>query len=246
MSKTRLMQACAGVALAIGVANTADAGLTIDLRLPTGDAKNATVTAGQKVPIDIYAIVTGATGNAGIEGFQSAQGALIGTGTLPGTITPAGDLDEATFAITLPALAPYNGNGAQAGVSKSLTGADPVMDLGDTTNRGADLGDLVVFRANGMQVTSGAIIPDGREFKIGRIEYVVGQGSGEALLNFAYRRGPSGEASDAAALFRQDGATGNGSGAIAVGAPVLLVVPEPGVIGTLALGAIGLLARRRK
>lgn len=243
------MQACAGVALAIGVANTADAGLTIDLRLPSGDPKLAVVTPGQKVPIDIYAVVTGTA--AGIEGFQSAQGAIIGTGgptgAIPGTTEPAGDLDEATFTVTLPALSPFNGNGAQPGAKKSISGADPVMDLGDVTNR-SDLGDLIVFRANSMQVTSGAVIPDGREFRIGRVEYVVGQNAsaGEAVLNWVFRKGPGGEAAEAAALFRQDGAVGNGSGAIAAGTPVTLVIPEPGVLGTLAVGAVGLLARRRK
>jgi len=249
MSKTRLMQACAGVALAIGVANTADAGLTIDLRLTNGGGKTldiSSLAAGSKIPIDIYATVTGTA--TGVEGFQSAQGAIVGNGNVVGQILPAGDLDEATFEVTLPALDPFVGNGAQRGESKHIGVTDGIVDLGDITNRGEDLGNLVVFRANSMQVTSGAVIPDGREFKIGHIEFLLEQvpTQGQAAINFAFRRGPTGEAVQSAALFRQDGAVANGTGDVNVGAPVTLIVPEPGTFGLAALGAVGLLARRRK
>ena len=68
------------------------------------------------------------------------------------------------------------------------------MDLGDVVNR-SDLGELIVFRANSMQVTSGAVIPDGREYRIGRVEFVVGSNAttGDAVLNWQFRRGPGGE-----------------------------------------------------
>ena len=224
-------------------AAAAHGGLVIDLRLPSGDSKivNAlTLQPGTRVPIDVFAVVTGTS--TGVEGFQSAQGAFIGMGGFPtGRIVPAGDLDEATFTVTLPALAPYNGNGAQAGASKHIGPVDGVMDLGDTPNR-SDLGDLVVFRANSMQVTSGTVIPDGREFRIGRVEFVVEgfQLAGPTAVNWTFRRGPGGESVESAALFRQDGAVMNGTGPIAVGAPILFYPPEPVSLSVIAMGALAL------
>src|SRR5688572_18256473 len=101
-------------------APAAQAGLTIDLRIPTGDPKGlVAVTPGQRVPIDVYAVVTGTS--TGVEGLGSLQGAFIGTGNfVTGRIVPAGDLDEATFTITLPAISPFNGNGSQPGASKHI------------------------------------------------------------------------------------------------------------------------------
>lgn len=240
----RFAMALMALALPVFVTVPAQAGLTIDLRLPTGDPKFPFPFPfpGNRIPIDVYAIVTGTS--SGIEGFQSAQGAFVGVGDLAGSIVPAGDLDEATFTTTLPAIAPFNGNGAQPGASKRITGADPVIDLGDTPNR-SDLGDLVVFRANSMQVTSGAVIPDGREFKIGRIEFVMEGGGFCATINWVFRRGPGGEAAEAAALFRQDGVIGNGTGAIASGAPITIICPEPSCFVMFAACTATLVVRRR-
>lgn len=240
MTCLRTFAVLGAFALPVFLAASTHAGLTIDLRIPTGDPKGlVAVTPGQRVPIDVYAVVTGTS--TGVEGLGSLQGAFIGTGNfVTGRIVPAGDLDEATFTITLPAVAPFNGNGSQPGASKYIGPADGVIDLGDTTNR-SDLGDLVVFRANSMQVTSGTVIPDGREFRIGRVEFVVeGATGGEpTIINWAFRRGPGGEPVEAAALFRQDGAVVNGTGQIGAGAPIVFA-PEPAAFSLMTLAALTL------
>ena len=237
-----------GILLAVMSSGVTHAGLVVDLRLPEGGKTMdvSSVPAGTRVPIDVYAVVTG-TGD-GVEGYKSMHGSFIsslspGTAGAAGAILPAGDLDEATFTMTLAAITPYNGNGATPGQSKEIGEPDGILDLGDEVNR-SDLGELVVFRANSMQVTSGTIIPNGREFRLGRIELLLEDvpDSGEIAINWGFRRTPDGGPAESAALWRQDGAVWNGTGDIGSGAPVVFVVPEP---TSFALVALGLLYRSR-
>lgn len=233
--------------------HVAFAGLTIDLRLANGGGDRKWFLPpfenGAKIPIDVYAIVTGEPGNAGIEGFQSAQGAFVATqiepGSIRGRILPAGDLDQATFSVTLPALDPFTAQGAQRGASKEIGAADGIIDLGDTLNRG-DLGDLVVFRAPNLQVTSGTVIPNGREFKIGHIEFEMEEFRGPgATINWQFRRTPAGGPSDMAALFRQDGVNRTGLDQIGSGRPIVITwIPEPATLAWAALAAAAALRRR--
>ena len=121
MAKGPLARKGAGVALAAGLgglAGNAAAGLVIDLRLPSAvstDLKTLTnFPLIPKIPIDIYAIVTGTDSVA--EGFQSVQGAILTDGHgMTGRILPAGDLDAGTETMVVPARAPFNNLGATPG-----------------------------------------------------------------------------------------------------------------------------------
>jgi hypothetical protein len=258
MSKKRVARACAGVALAArlgGPASNADAGLVIDLRLPSAlssDRKTLTnFPLMPKIPIDIYAVVTGT--DTAVEGFQSVQGAILTEGRgMTGRILPAGDLDSGTESIVLPARAPFNNLGAAPGGQKHIappgSSADDVLDLGDVPAR-SDLGDLIVFRSGNMQLSGGATpIPDGREYRIGTVELEITgfQGPPETRINWYFRTLPSGGPVDEAVLFRQDGVNYFGNtGSYSAGSPIFIgAIPEPGVFGGVAIVA-GMLVGRR-
>lgn len=228
------------------------AGLTIDLRLPDGSKllDPSHFGPGSKIPVNVYAVVTG--NDVGVEGFKSAHGAFITTQTVPGSlrgrILPAGDLDQATFTTVLPAIDPYTAQAATRGASKDIpppgqSTVDGVIDLGDVVNR-SDLGDLVVFRAPSLQVNSGTVIPNGREFHIGRVDIEIQElNVGETTVNWYFRRTLSGGPAETAALFRVDGANALGTDDISSGAPIVIGIPEP---ATLALAALAAAIVRRR
>src|SRR5437660_424990 len=68
---------------------TVSAGLKYDLRV-TGGGTTAFVTGnGQVVSIDLYAVVTGASGNVAPEGFQNGFGAVVSStgGNIKGNLS---------------------------------------------------------------------------------------------------------------------------------------------------------------
>jgi hypothetical protein len=237
----------------------ARAGLVIDPRLAeTGDKQFVMTPAdvGRRIPINVYAVVTGSDPTA-TEGFNFAVGSFISerdaNGGVLGQIDPAGDLDTTTFETVLPAISPYNNISAQRGASRDIplpgaSSGDGVIDLGDDVRRGNDIGQqLVAFNSSTTQVGSGAVIPNGREFHIGRIEFEISeiQGFGETAIHWFFRQNLDGSQSVNAASFRQDGVNFNGSGDTAAGAPVLFVVPELTSFALVALSVVSLATFRR-
>jgi hypothetical protein len=248
--------ACAGIG-----ASVARADLVIDLRTPSPCEKWPILShssIGTRIPIDVFAVVTGSVGPNAAEGLQSVQGAFITDRvSIRGRLLPAGDLDAAEETTVLPARSPFNNLGATPGDRKSIPAprfglTDSVTDLGDVPARN-DLGSLVVFRADNMQLSGGAIpIPNGREYHIGRIELEVfdlGDGGSIGTLNWYFRTHPNGEAADEAVLFRQDGVDYSGlTGTYRAGAPILLggYCPEPTAVSVFAVAAVAFAKRRAR
>jgi hypothetical protein len=86
------------------------------------------------------------------------------------------------------------------------------------------------------------------ELRFGTIRFIVGANPNSAVsINFV----PRATTDAGSALWFEDGiVTGKtpGTGSYTVGAPVIAVIPEPGVLATAApvgIAALGLLARRR-
>ena len=241
--------------MAIGVANSASAGLTMDLRLPDApDGKRLALTpadVGRKFGIELYAVVTGTddAATAG-EGFSGAGGSIISNrvpagGGFGGRLAPAGDLNVDESHVTV-GVTPFNAAGANRGASRDLNN-DGVTDLGAVPE-----GDVVIVRASntirGGEWTTE--IPDGREYKVGRVEFEVTDAAlaGDTEFNWVYRRNAQGGPIMESPRFVVDGVNVDGlTGEYTTGAPVVFsVVPEPATAGVVAAGMLGLLTCRRR
>jgi hypothetical protein len=254
------MQACGGVVLAAGIggfASNADAALTVDLRLPNGD-KNYVAAPGEKLIAEIWATVTGtSTDLANTYGLSSVHGSIISDGPLGINISgKQGDVAAYKGGVKTTSVAPFGKSGEQPGMERDLDG-DGDIDLGSPNQN--DATGFFIARADPQEYFgapapggTGQAIPGGNgvAWRIGRVELTVTGDAGEADIEFLPRRNAAGQVVAEAGLWYDDEGTlsaKNGTtGTIIAGAPLTIIVPEPGVIGTLALGAVGLLARRRK
>jgi hypothetical protein len=179
------------------------------------------------------------------------QGAILTEGHgMAGRIIPAGDLDAGTETMVLPARAPFNNLGATPGGQKHIPqpgrAADDIVDLGDVPAR-TDLGDLIAFRAGNMQLSGGATpIPNGREYRIGTVEFEVTalQGVGQSI-NWFFRTAPGGGPVDEAVIYREDGVDYYGNtGNYSAGRPLVFPIPEPRIAGCAA-ACVAVLSTRR-
>jgi hypothetical protein len=215
--------------------------LKYDLRV-SGGGDTAYVSAnGQVVSIDLFAVVTG-TDSGAIEGFQNGFGAV--SSSTGGNIT--GDLSASLAGPTFAA------SGATAGVAQDFDG-DGDLDLGSKFNNYST--DFLFARAGSMQtpLTGGTIIPNGVEFKLATVSFVV---TGILdLQNFdpitvSFRVPSFTQPLEIAALWTVDGIAQNSNGmgggaAPLVGSSVMIAVPEPSSLGLLALAGVALAVRRR-
>jgi len=124
--------------------------LVLDLRV-SGGAKTVQATApGQVIPLEVYAVVTGADATAN-ERFQSIQGALVdqitGAGAAIGnyTLPPNANAANGTARVLPPWI-----NSPQGGLSQQILGTGPGLDVG-SPNVGSAQGynalQAVFFRA---------------------------------------------------------------------------------------------------
>jgi len=217
----------------------ASAGLNYDLRV-SGGGKTAMVNSvGQVITLDLFAQVTGATGNAAAEGFQEGFGSVLSSagGNISGSLS-------SSF------VAPFDAIGAQAGKQQDLD-ADGDPDLG--SNATAHSSDFFFARSTSMQ-TTGTAITDGTEFKIASFSLTV-QSIADYFtappISINFRVPLFANNLDIEALWQQDNlATDsngmNGGTQPTVGAAVMIAVPEPSTFGLLAVVAAGFAARRRR
>lgn len=262
-SKKWLLGACGGALVAGALATSANASLLIDLQI-AGGGKTKDVQRGDVVSIDVFATTRGANTTSTNDGFQSLQGSFKLTGgTIGSQIVPTGDpvLDPVSGE-PIPgqnyfAIAPFADNGATNGKKQNLDQGDQNEDWGGAPTDATGIGDFLAFRAASMQRSGGTVVPGdatgpaGRMFKIGSFNVTVGDATGDGRLsvNFYPRLLTNGNKAQSTALWNEDTLTGakdGVSGDLQVGAPVVLVVPEPASLATLGIAAVGLLARGRR
>lgn len=217
---------------------TADAGLTYDLRVNGGKVAYVT-SVGEVVTLDLFAQVTGAVGNSALEGFQDGFGSVLSSagGNITGSLS-------STF------VAPFDARGAQPGMQQTLD-ADTDLDLG--SNLTVHSTEFFFARASGMQ-TAGTPIANGTEFKIATFTFSIqsiGSLTDFTPISINFRVPQFTNNVDIEALWQQDGlamtSNGlNGGAQPTVGDAVLVSVPEPATSALLVVFAGGLLARRRR
>jgi len=180
--KKRLMTACAGVLVAGGLASVANATLTIDLKVAPGvtgtsaDGKWVArqLVAGEQIPIEIYATVSGKLAGFnrtavedeygdfvkwqyqfdGIDGLQSLSGSVMATQVSGGAVVPSPANKSAILAkgvnSHVSATVAWDGEGATGGLGLDLNG-DGVFDRGSPDGTSSDLaGNYVNIRGKGM------------------------------------------------------------------------------------------------
>jgi len=232
---------------ALASAPCARATLTIDLEATTlngfalsggNTPKNISVSAGDVVTFQVFAWVTGASGNASLEGLQRIAFKLRSS---------AGGGVFANFDSGVSFLPVFKASGSLPGPA---TDGDFDTDL-DVGAPGTvyTSGNAPTALASAM-VTTGTPIADGQSFDLGTVSLTVASVSAgpsvtvsPILLNSGF--------TPQIGIWQEDGVerrltTG---GTLAAGVPVTLIpvipAPEPGSTALLALGALGLLGRRR-
>lgn len=224
---------------AAGITATASATLTIDLRVadvdgvPALDPKSFFAGPGSVVRIDLYAIVTAATEEPGLEGFKNAIGSIVSNtgGTLGSILT-----NEFT--------GPFGAAGSTVGRRIDLDG-DGDLDIG--SNATALTNDFIGSRSASM-TTGNANGLGTSEFRVYTITVGFEHGmTGPFSINWRKidLTGLSTEYiwQENGILTNSRGVNGGSVAGIQVGAPVV-GIPEPSAIGMILLGALGLVEFR--
>jgi len=230
------MLGAAALAVAtMGLAQGADASLSISLQPTSGDPTNVHVN--DVLQFNVVATVLAATpdGTAN-EGVQTVIGSLTST---PGANGPVGNFSafspSGAFAAT-----------GQTGLVQDLNGL-PCLDVGSNDKVAPD--NYVAGRAASMQVGASA---DTATFVLGTVSFTItnaGSG-GSTSLQWVPRTDASSNPLSTAAVWRENGGaktpTSAGTGGYSGQALTVGAVPEPGSLALLGLGGLGLLLRRRR
>ena len=238
----------AGAAFAIA-AQQASATLMIDLRVvsvdgvPTAHPKCFIGAANSLLSFEVYAVVTGAAGNAGLEGFQIAVGSILSNTSATG----------ARGNVEAPALfGPFSAAGSTVGALADLDG-DGDLDIGGNATASATASFV---SARSASMTGGNADGLGAsEFKLYTFGFRLAS-SGDEPLTINWRKtdftGLTTEYIwlEDGVLTNSRGVNGGSVGQVQVGAPVLSIlecrdVPEPSTAGLGLLGALGMAGFRR-
>jgi len=266
-SKSHLKFVAAATLGTLGLVQSSNAALLIDLRFTDGTHNYSIPSPGNTAPITInaWAQVTGTSGNAAEEGLQSAMLAL------KSAIVSAG----ITGSITSASLgSSWNGSGSGLGVASNLS-ADSIGDWGNSANNTIGSGISSFFRARttksqNNQVdwgdansagTFNNLADGGAEFLVGSFTFTPTAAALGAILNYVPvvplggTTGPSGWFEDTAdktagsptgSKNQSNGSFGPATpNAAGVGAVTITVLPEPTTLGLAGLMGLGLLRRKR-
>ena len=194
------------------------------LDTPSG-IKAVLVNPGETVTLEVFGLIENSPGG---DSFTSAEGSLMsGAGPL------LGDLANHTV------NGPYAGGSAGVQQDLPIAAPDGDMDYGrDGVNTGH--GDLVWYRKAGIDPVAGSVHP------LATVEFTASGNPGEKTeVNWSFAT-PAGFNQNPS--WAEDGVGKNAmTGTYRSGAPVVVeVIPEPGTLILLGMGALVLLARRRR
>ncbi|WP_428937492.1 MYXO-CTERM sorting domain-containing protein [Fontivita pretiosa] len=224
-------------------ASAAQAALVLDLRLAgagPGAGKSAVVNPGDVVQLQLYGVVTGTNG-VDDEAMHNAYAALrSSTGGALGDFAPGQVHDPfRTGAFSGGTAVDVDGDGdLDIGREGAASTATPTLLFAR-----ADPGVVGTFGVNGERVTLGTST-DAEQFLLATINFTVSPAAlpGQTTELRAIRPNITGIFQ--ASLYRQDGVSVSGQNTVGGDPVTLTIIPEP--MGLAAVGALGLLARRRR
>lgn len=199
--KTRAgsLTALAVLAVAGFGVSAAQAGFVLDLRLSDG-SKATSVSTGSVVTLNVYGLVTGASGNSALEGLQDAFFGVQNTGG-------AGDLSTVTLAAPFTGVATDVSGGVTTSSSGTLYGSTGSISVGSTDSTVAD---GWVFARSTTMTTSGTAITDGTQYLLGTLSYTAGSSAGSSTLHINPRQTTS-STLVVPAIWQQDGTEADGA-----------------------------------
>lgn len=256
------------------VASTASAAITVDLRAGSSTVgtivnggKQVNVAEGGTgtITLEIWAQITNASPTGPTFGVNQILGSVVSNTVSQGGVT--GSLSTATR------LSPYNDPSSNAGTAGEYSAshglpADTIGDVGaaqgatsattqvifsktgSDSSRGTNITGTYVISNTDPAGATFQSITNGYEFKMGTVTLSISNFGATTqftenwyfptAFNTATKR-------NALAIWTQgDGVLHQGNeGGLLVGAPVLIMVPEPSAFGMIALGAFSLVGFRR-
>ena len=248
------LAAAAAVGLAGFSASQAEATMIIDIRataidgVPTADAKNVTVLAGDVVTLQVFARVQG-TNALNDEAFKLMIGSFrSSTGGLLGDL---GDnrVEPPFNGYASNGTTPIHQNGSQMDVD-----SDGDLDIGPLANAPSTFNNRA-FSANAeVNITNGTVVPGAdpaaEDFLIGSMTFTAGAGTTDGqstFIDFVRRVNPTGTNAIGNSGWTEDGVGRNGCSPFQVSGVNVIgtAVPEPTGLALAGLASLGLLARRR-
>ena len=203
------------------------------------------------IVLQLFAVIQNLDGNHANDGFLTTFGSFLGTGDLPGGLRGDAVGSPVSQKNNIPGIT----FGSQSGYIGDLNG-DVSLDVGNITNTGGSPIPAPWFIAVGGSGAPGTVFGTGAgtgntEILIGEITFTL-DGAANPLnqgtrINFKPRQWASGAGRNYA-KFTTDGTSfqyNYDNVNLAVGADVIIGVPEPSAIGMLLLGSLGLVGFRR-